>query len=211
MACGLVLGTVLVAPLEARVLDRVVASVGGKAITASDIETEYRFERFLEGRVPSGRPTAKLRSILLKRLISRRLLEDDMKSSGSQPKPSVESARQALAQIRKRFSSPRQYASALRALGMSEEEVLKRLEVYQDVLRYIDRRFQPVSPPTEAEIRAYYESVFTPEFEKVHHRPPPPQTRVESVIREILVQKELDQRLTEWLKEMNSTEQVRIM
>ena len=42
----------------AQILDRVVASIGLKAITASDVEQEYRFERFLDGQWPSYLPGA---------------------------------------------------------------------------------------------------------------------------------------------------------
>jgi hypothetical protein len=195
---------------RARTLDRVVASVGQTAITQSDIEQEYRFERFMEGLDPVGSPGAPARRVIVRRLISRTLLMEDLKDSGVTLKPSAESTRRALAEIRKRFGSPARYQSALGALGMSEEQVLKRLEAYQQTLEYIDRRFQPVTPPSPAEVHAYYESSFVPEYRRLHQKPPPPLVQVEAPIREILLQKKLDQRLNEWLKEMRSTKRVRI-
>jgi hypothetical protein len=212
MVCGLALSAAFAPSLHARILDRVVASVGGQAITASDVETEYRFERFMEGLVPTGKPAAPARGVILNRLISRMLLQDDMRNSGAGIKPSEADARRALRQIRQRFHSTAQYRSAVKSLGMGEAEVLKRLEVYQETLRYVDRRFRPVTPPTAAEIRVFYGSTFLPQFQKHHpHQPPPPLVKVESPIQEILFQKELDQRLNEWLKEMRSTERVRII
>ena len=42
---------------RAEVLDRVVASIGEVAITRSDVEREYRLERFLDGQWPPPPPT----------------------------------------------------------------------------------------------------------------------------------------------------------
>jgi hypothetical protein len=39
---------------RAEILDRVVASIGDVAITQSDLEREYRLERFLDGQFVSG-------------------------------------------------------------------------------------------------------------------------------------------------------------
>ncbi len=203
------LGATVALGARARTLDRVVASVGEKAITASDLEQEFQFERFLEGLPPVGRPSRAMQRTLLNRLISRTLLQEDMRKSGIQAHPPQADARRALAQIQKRFGTRARYDAALKTLGMSETEVLKRLETYQETLAYIDRRFQPVTPPSAVQIRTYYESVFVPQL-RAEHRPPPPLAQVEAPIREILVQKELDQRLNEWLKEMRSTQRVHV-
>ncbi len=210
MAGSLALSVALAATVRARTLNRVVASVGGTAITESDLKLEYRFERFMEGLPSSGVPDRGARRVILNRLISRTLLLEDLRNSGVTLKPSGENARRALAQIQKRFGSPARYRSALKELGMSEEEVLQRLEAYQQTLEYIDQRFRPVSPPSQAEVIAYYESSFVPKFRKLHQKPPPALEQVEAPIREILMQKKLDERLNEWLKEMRSTERVRI-
>ena len=42
----------------AQTLDRVVASIGNVAITASDVEQEYRFERFLDAQWPAPPPNS---------------------------------------------------------------------------------------------------------------------------------------------------------
>ena len=42
----------------AQTLDRVVASIGNLAITASDVEQEYRFERFLDAQWPPPPPNS---------------------------------------------------------------------------------------------------------------------------------------------------------
>ena len=44
---------------RAEILDRVVASIGDVVITQSDVEREYRLERFLDGQWPAPPPDRK--------------------------------------------------------------------------------------------------------------------------------------------------------
>jgi hypothetical protein len=59
-------------------------------------------------------------------------------------------------------------------------------------------------------VEAYYQNTFVPEHLRRAAGPPPPLEDVEGEIREILVQKKIDELLMEWLSELRSTRQVKI-
>ncbi len=197
-------------PLCGETLNRVVASIGNEAITQRDIEEEYHFERFLQGKTPEGSPDSSTRNAVLNRLISQDLLETQLGDSGLQTPASKEKAEKTLTGVRKEFSSDQAYRSALQALGMTEPQVLTRLERYQRTLRMIDERLRPAAWPDPEEVETYYSETFVPEYAKGHSTPPPPLNQVQGKIQEILVQRNINQLLAKWLDRLKSTNRVRI-
>jgi peptidyl-prolyl cis-trans isomerase SurA len=207
-----VLGMALQLPSAARAetLDRVVASIGPVAITQRDVEEEYHFEQFLAGRSPAGSPSPDARKAVLNRLISQKLLAEQIGNTIRESANAQKPAGKTLAQIRKEFPSDEAYRSALDALGMSEPQVLKRLEIYEETLRTIDERLRPSAWPDPKAVENYYKETFVPEYAKSHKTPPPPFAEVRSEIQEILVQKNMNQLLERWLDQLRSTSQVTI-
>jgi peptidyl-prolyl cis-trans isomerase SurA len=203
---------VLMLPGSARgeTLDRVVASIGPVAITQRDVEEEYHFEQFLQGRSPTGSPDPADRKVLLNRLISQRLLAEQMGSEAAASGNAKKTAEKSLNEVRKDFPSDTEYRSALHALGMTEPQVLKRLAIYQRTLRMIDERLRPSAWPDPKEVEAYYKESFVPEYAKNHSTPPPPLADVHDEIQEILVQRKINQLLEKWLERLKSTSRVTI-
>jgi len=62
---------------RAEILDRVVASTGEVAITQSDVEREYRLERFLDGQWPAPPPDSKTLEQVGERLTEQKLLLEE--------------------------------------------------------------------------------------------------------------------------------------
>ena len=197
-------------PLRAETLDRVVASIGHIAITQRDVEEEYHFERFLQGQPPTGSPDPVAREAILSRLISQKLLAEQMVSARARSAAAKESAEKTLNEVRKEFPDDQAYRSALRALGMTEPQVLKRLELYQRTLRMIDERLRPSAQPDPKDVEAYYKDTFVPEYAKSHATPPPPLAEVRDKIQEILVQRKINQLLAKWLDRMKTASRVTI-
>jgi parvulin-like peptidyl-prolyl isomerase len=198
--------------LRAQTLDRVVAAIGNVAITESDVEAEYRFESFLSrGRVPASAPDATALASVRDGLIDERLLTQEATAEGMQPSDVQPAALQALAEVRKKCGSEEAFQSSLRELGLTEAQLLNRLEEHERMSRIIDLRLRPSVTVEPAEIEAYYRDTFTAEYSK--HNPGqgvPPLAQVQSQIREILVQKKVDQQLPAWLDELKSTHHVRV-
>jgi hypothetical protein len=194
---------------RAEVLDRVVASIGEVAITQSDVEHEYRLERFLDGQWPPPPPDSKALEQVRDRLTSQKLLLEEESQDLSHDAALAKTATDELEGVRKRFSSEQDYLAALHSLDMDEKQVMAALVDQQRILRIVEERLRPQATPTTLEIESYYRDVFTPEYTRTHGPPVPPLTEVEGQIREILVQKKIDQLLASWLEELRPSRRVR--
>jgi peptidyl-prolyl cis-trans isomerase SurA len=195
---------------RAETLDSVVASVGDNAITAHDVIEEYHFERFLEGEFPTGLPSREERQAALNRLISQTLLVEQIQRPAKPSGNGAKNAEDTLKSVREKFANRQAYNAALQSLGMTEPQVLKRLELYEHTLQMINNRLRPAALPDPNEVEAYYQKTFVPEYTKEHKGPPPPVDKIRDQIREILVQKKMNELLDSWLNRLKSTHRVTI-
>jgi hypothetical protein len=200
----------LLIPARAETLNSVVASVGDEAITQRDVVEEYRFERFLDGKIPVGEPTPPESKDALSRLISQWLLAEQMQRPEGSSNDGMKNAEDTLKSVRAKFSDPSAYRAALESLGMTEPQVLQRLELYQRTLQMINNRLRPAATPDPNEVEDYYKNTFVPEYAKAHGGPPPPLDDVREEISEILVQKKMNVLLDNWLDRLKSTHRVTI-
>ncbi len=198
-------------PASRETIDRVVASVDNAAITHSEVETEYRIEVFLEEeRLPVAPPDAATFERVRDHLIDQTLLVQEAASQQTEPGAFRDLAEQRLADIRKKCATDEAFHSDLRSLGIDERQLLERLEEQERVLRLIDQRMRPLVSVEHDEIEAYYRETFLPEYVRHYNGPAPVLGDVENQIREILVQKKIDQRLEAWLKELRSNHRVKL-
>jgi hypothetical protein len=195
---------------RAEVVDRVIASVGNDAITQSDAEDEYRWGRFLEGESPEAQPNATQLEAARDRLVDQKVLLLEAETEGGELPDLPEEAGKLLAQARKKFPDESEYQQALQALGLDEQTLLRRLALQVVTLRLIDQRLRPAAWVEQKQIEAYYQDTFVPEHARRAAGPVPPLEDVEAQIREILVQKKIDELLTEWLTELRSSHQAKI-
>lgn len=203
MVCG-------IASAAAETLDRVVASVGNAAITQSEVKAEHRLELFLKGPSAAGVPDTAALERVRDRLIEQKLLAQEAEAEGVNLSDLIEAAKQALGEVHRLYSSEEAYRNALRVLGATEEQVLSRLQAQLLTLRLIDQRLRPAAWVERPEIEAYYTGTFVPEFRRQNTGPVPPADEVEPQIREILVQKKIDQLLADWLAELKAGRRVSI-
>ncbi|HLW78724.1 MAG TPA: hypothetical protein VKU44_03910 [Terriglobia bacterium] len=195
-----------------QVVDRVVASIGGAAVTASDVQREYRLEILMEqGRLPEASPDAATFDRVRDRLIDQRLLGEEVKAEAAPSNGAAAAAESTLAEVRRKFPSPAAFDSALGALDLDETGFLRLLEEHERSLALVDRRLRPAASPDQPEIDRYYRETFLPEYAKRSQGGPPPLAEVESQIREVLVQQKIDQLLAAWLKELRSAHRVRVL
>lgn len=207
LACVVFLGG---APLAgAEVLDRVVATIGRVAITRSDVEREYLFERFLDADWPAPPPNAAMLEQVRERLTYQKLLAlEEGVNPGEQPE-FERLAAEHLANVRRQFPREEDFEAALRTLGINEQRALEQLAEHERVLRIIDQRLRPAAWPGDAEVETYYRDTFAPEYQRRNPGPVPALPEVEHQIREVLGQRRIDQLLTQWLDELKSARRVR--
>ena len=191
------------------VLDRVVVTIGETAITQSDVEQEYLFERFLDGQWPAPPPDKAALEQARDRLTYQRLLEIEGEATRAGLADPEGSAAERLEELRARFGQGDKFESALRELGITENQLLDRLAEQAQILRIIDQRLRPAASPTPAEIENYYRQVFLPSYAQRSKDPAPALSDVENQIREILVQKSIDELLTKWLHNLEGRRRVK--
>ena len=206
MLLALTLGAVF---SHAEVLDRVVASIGDVAITQSDVEREYRLERFLDGLWPPPPADSKTLDQARERLVYQKLLLEEETQDISHDPALQKTAAEELDGLRKRFPSEQDYQSALQSLQMDEKQILTTLVDQQRILEIIEQQLRPAAAPGTNDVESYYHDVFAPEFMRTHGTPVPPLTEVEGQIREILAQKKIDQLLANWLEELKPIRRMR--
>jgi hypothetical protein len=196
--------------LAAQILDRVVASLGNVAITESDVEQEYRFERFLDAQWPPPSPSSALLADARERLTYQILLTREENPGPADRAESERFAPERLAALRKDFVQPEDYQRALKDLGMTETEVVARIAQQELMLHLIDQRLRPEASPSDDAVTDYYRSTFVPEFQKKNNgATAPPLPEVEGQIREVLTQKRINELLDRWIEELKPTTNVR--
>lgn len=191
-------------------VDRVVASIGNTAITQAEVEAEYRFEMFLDGKLPQGAADAETLARVRDRLIEQKLLAEEAAAEGTEAEDPPPHATELLNEVRGRFGSEEAFEKALRSLGVDREHIVTRMASQEKVLLMIEQRFRPSAWPERAEIEAYYRETFVREFVRHSSAPPPPLNAVENKIREILVQEKINHLLEAWLEEMKSIHRVKV-
>jgi hypothetical protein len=194
----------------AETVDRVVASIGNAALTASDVEQAHRFELFLNGQPPSAPAAPATLERVRDRLIDQRLLGEEAEAEKVERTDLPRQAAATLAEVRRKYPSEQAFQAALRTLEMDEREVLQRLEDQALVLRIIDQRLRPAAWVERAEIEAYYQKTFGREHMTQAAGPAPALEDVENQIREILAQEKIDQLLPTWLEELKTSRRVRL-
>ena len=191
------------------ILDRVVASIGDVAITQSDVERQYRLERFLDGQWPAPPPDSKTLEQVRGRLTDQKLLLEEESQDLSLDPALEKTAAEELDGVRKRFPSEPDYQSALHALDMDEKQILTTLVDQQRILKIVEQRLRAAAAPGTTDVESYYRDVFTPEYTRTHGSAAPPLTEVQGQIQEILVQKRINQLLASWLEELKPGRRVR--
>jgi hypothetical protein len=196
--------------VRAETLDSVVASIGNHAITGSDVEQEYRFERFLDGIWPPPASNPAAFAAAREHLTYQLLLTQEENPGPEDLAQSQKSAAKRLGEVRAEYHDPQSFERALEELGMTEAQLQERIADQDLVLRLIDERLRPEATPSDEAIEEYYRSTFAPEFEKKNNgAPAPPLSEVEDGIREVLLQKRINELLDEWITELKPTTNVR--
>jgi hypothetical protein len=194
----------------AQTLDRVVASIGHVAITLSDVEQEYRFERFLDAQWPAPPPNSATLASAREHLTYQMLLTREENPVPGEKAESEKSAAERLPALRKEYARPEDFQRTLKDLGMTETEVVARIAQQELMLRLIDERLRPAASPSDDAIADYYRSTFVPEFQRKNgSAAAPPLAEVEGQIREILTQKRINELLDQWIEDLKPTTNVR--
>lgn len=134
--------------VEVQIIDRVLASVGGRLVTASDVRAAREF-----GLVPSAGPAADDRAVL-EQLVDRSLILDEVERYAP-PEPREAEVRRQYETIRQKFATPGEFESAIRSTGMDEAALLQWLRNDLRIRAYLDQRFAAVIEPGPGDLEQY--------------------------------------------------------
>lgn len=136
----------------AQTIDRVMASVGGRIVTLSDVRAARELGLVAGPSGPGGSRE------VLDRLIDRILMLEEVERYGP-PEPDPGAVEARLAAIRTGFASPEAFAAALRVSGMTEATLRQWVRNDLRIGAYLDQRFAAVIEPTGDELENYVRQV----------------------------------------------------
>lgn len=151
IACAIVALACLAAAAGARaeIVDRVLATVGARIITLSDLRAAETFGLVPAG-MPSGTPAETLAS-----LVDRALMYGEVERFVV-PEPDRAAVDRRMAQIRAAFATAAAYQQALARTAMTEERLRSAVAGNLQIEAYIEQRFGASGQPTADEVQRYY-------------------------------------------------------
>ncbi|HKN16615.1 MAG TPA: SurA N-terminal domain-containing protein [Candidatus Sulfotelmatobacter sp.] len=193
-----------------QVIDRIVATVNGRAILQSDRDEALCYEALLSNRSFASF-TDDDRRAALDRLIDLELLREQMKSADFRHATDAEvSAR--IADARKQYpqvDSDNAWRSLLASYHLAEKDLFAHVQQEIDVMRLVDARLRPAVQIDSKSIEAYYRDQFVPKLKEAGASEVP-LTEVSGKIRELLTQEKVSEMLVSWLQTLRSEGQVHV-
>jgi hypothetical protein len=179
----------------AEIVDGIAARIEDDIITESEVRELAAFQELVDGQ-------AKPRAELIRELADQWIVRGEA-STAKYPQPSTDDVEGAYAQLVKQFPSQEEFQSRCAAAGLTEAAVRRMLAQQLYLSRFLDFRFRPAAQVDDKQIQAYYNDEFAPQL-KARGQAVPPLPDVEDTIREVLIQRAINQRAAEWLDETRS-------
>ena len=193
---------------EVQTIDRIVATVNHQPVLQSEWEDGLRFEGFLQGRLPDTF-TPEERERALNRLIDRVLLGQQMQADySSTPEELALREREIRIQLQG-AETDKGWHDLLARYGITEARFDAALGDQLTVMRFVELRLRPTVRVTREDVEEYYNQTLAPAARKTGKEPEPLE-QLRPRIRELLVQKQLDLVLEDWLANLRSQSDVHI-
>lgn len=181
--------------LSADIIDRIAISVGNQAITESQIDDEVRVTEFLNGDKLDVSASESKKAA--DRLIEQALVKREMEQS-RYPLPALSEGNEQLQMLKASFQNDAQFQEALKAYGISQDDLSRRLWWQLTILRFVDYRFRPGIQIQDSEVQAYYKKQVT-KWQEEGSKTIPTLPEARGQIAEILTQQKIDEALDQWL------------
>jgi hypothetical protein len=181
------------------VVDGIVARIEDDVLTESEMRELAGFQRLVDGR-------AKSRADLIQELSDQWIVRSEVGAT-QYPSPSVQDVDRAYVQLVKQFASSEEFARRRIDANLTELEVRDMLKQQLYLARFLDYRFRPAAQVDDQQIESYYKNELSPQL-VARKESVPPLPDVAETIREVLVQREIDDRATKWLDD--SRQQLKI-
>ncbi len=183
-------------------VDGVAARIEDGILTESEVRELGSFQTLVEGH-------AKSREELIDELTQQWLVRGEAKVA-RYPEPSGDDVDRAYQQLAGQFVSPGEFKKRCADAGLSEAAVRRMLAEQLYLARFLAFRFRPAVQVDAKQVAAYYRDEFVPQL-KAHGESVPPLEDVQETIREVLVQRAINDRATQWLKETRERVKIEVV
>jgi peptidyl-prolyl cis-trans isomerase SurA len=200
---------------QPEILDRVEAVVSNRAILASDIENELRLSILDPERGQHGPLTAPR---ALRLLVARALIQQQIQQSYMQvAEPTDDDIQARLKEMReqlpicvqKKCSTDAGWAAFLKENNLTQTDIENYLRLRTEILNFIEYRFRQGIQIQQDQIAKYYKETLLPQYPK-NEKAPALET-VAPRIEEILLQQQVNQLFTAWLRDLRKQGDVEIL
>jgi len=183
-------------------VDGIIARIQDDVLTESEMRELAGFQQLVDGR-------AKSRAELIQELSDQWIVRGEA-SSARYPEPTSQDVDRAFAQLLKQFVSREELNRRLAETGLTEKSVREMLEQHLYLARFLDYRFRPAAQVDDPQIETFYKNEFSPQL-TARGQMVPPLADVADTIREVLVQREIDDRATKWLDDSRKQLKIDVM
>jgi hypothetical protein len=175
-----------------RIVDGIAARIEDDILTESEVRELSAFQTLVDGK-------SKSRAEIIQELADQWILRGEA-ATAKYPMPSTEDVDRSYEEFAKQFSSSEEFQKRLASAGLSEAAVRRMLAQQLYLSRFIDYRFRPAAQIEDKQIQDYYDKEFSPQL-KQRGEAVPPLEQVEDTIREVLIQRDINDRSAKWLDE----------
>jgi hypothetical protein len=173
-------------------VDGIAARIEDDVLTDSEVRELGAYQQVVDG-------SAKPRIERIRELADQWIVRGEAETAKYSP-PSAADVDHAYAQLVAQFASPEEFKKRCVAAGLSEAAARRMLGQQLYLARFLDYRFRSAAQVEQKQVEDYYNGEFTAQL-KEHGQPVPPLDDVEDSIREVLIQRAINDRATQWLDE----------
>lgn len=183
-------------------IDGIAARIEDDILTESEVTELAAFQTMVDGQ-------SKPRSEIIGELADQWIVRGEATAT-QYPEPSAQDIDNAYAQLEKQFPSAEEFQKRRAAVGLTEAALQRLLAQQLYLSRFLDFRFRPAAQVDDQQVAAYYQKDFVPQLQK-RGEPVPPLSDVEDTIREVLIQRAINDRATAWLDETRGRLQIDVI
>lgn len=190
------------ASAEPETIDGVAARIEDDVITESEVRELGAYQQVVEGQ-------PKPRAERIQELADQWIVRGEAETA-NYVKPGDADIDRAYALLVGQFASPDEFKNRCASAGLSEAAARRILGQQIYLARFLDFRFRAAAQVEEKDIEAYYNGEFSTQL-KARSQPVPPLEDVEDNIREVLTQRAISDRATQWLDDTRGRLKIDVM
>jgi hypothetical protein len=179
-------------PPQAEILDGIVVRIEDDVITLSEVRELAAYQQLLDGH---SQTNDELRSELIEQWVV-----NSEATAARFPSPAETEVDREAGHVESSFANPGAYRQRLAAVGLTPDTVRRiiRRQIY--LARYLDYKFRSSIQIDDEAIANYYRDHLMPELQ-AKGQPAPPLADVSVQIREVLIERGINDRTAAWFNE----------